>query len=224
MRRCAKCVAEHDLLDPTFRRHEAYVRLASELQRQHAQANDDLCRIGLPNERDRYFVRGVLPVAVRDRPDGIWWGLWAEVSEPDFRRILELSSTPDQASEPPIEGALANVVPGYADTLGLWLALQLTGPTRTCEAPPRRLQEVVAFFRDRVVPAFSQHEGFLGYRAYVDRERGRFIVISLWATRSALDSSGETARRALREAADLGARTVGQPEILELAFDACPPP
>ena len=54
----------------------------------------------------------------------------------------------------------------------------------TFEAPPQRLNEVVAFFRDRVVSAFHEHEGFLGYRAYVDRDRGRLVGISLWATRS----------------------------------------
>ena len=89
----------------------------------------------------------------------------------------------------------------------------------TFEVSPQRLDELVAHLRDRVVPAFSKHEGFLGYRAYVDRERGRLIGISLWTTRAALDASGETARRALREAADLGAVVVGEPQALELAFD-----
>lgn len=93
----------------------------------------------------------------------------------------------------------------------------------TFAVPPQRLQDVVDFFRDRVVPAFSAHEGFLGYRAYVDRERGRLVGISLWATRAALDGSRDTARRALSEAATLGAVTVAEPEVLELAFDAVPP-
>lgn len=129
MRRCSKCGAEHDLLDPTFRRPEAYVRLARELRDAHAKADDDLCRITLPDEPSRSFVRGVLPVAVGDLPDGIWWGLWAEVSESAFRRILELWSAPDQAREPPIEASLANVIPSYPDTLGLPLIVRLTGPT-----------------------------------------------------------------------------------------------
>jgi quinol monooxygenase YgiN len=90
----------------------------------------------------------------------------------------------------------------------------------TFAAPPERLDEVVAHFRDRVVAAFSEHPGFLGYRAYVDRARGRLVGISMWATRAALDGSADTARRALREAADLGAVTVGEPEVFELAFDA----
>lgn len=129
MRRCSKCGAEHDLLEPTFRRPEAYVRLERELRDQHAKADDDLCRITLPDEPARYFVRGVLPVAVRDLPDGIRWGLWAEVPESAFRRILALWSAPDQASEPPIETSLANAIPSYPETLGLPLIMRLTGPT-----------------------------------------------------------------------------------------------
>ena len=35
----------------------------------------------------------------------------------------------------------------------------------TFEVPPAALDEVVALFRDRVVPAFSRHDGFLGYEA-----------------------------------------------------------
>jgi len=90
----------------------------------------------------------------------------------------------------------------------------------TFEVSPQRLDDAVAFFRDRVAAAFSAHDGFLGYQGYLDRERNRFVGISLWTTRSALEASSETARRALREAADLGAVIVGEPQVLELAFDA----
>lgn len=93
----------------------------------------------------------------------------------------------------------------------------------TFAAPPQQIDAVVAHFRDRVVAAFSAHQGFLGYRGYVDRERGRFVGISLWTTLAALEASVETARNALREAADLGAVTVAEPEILALAFDSVQP-
>jgi quinol monooxygenase YgiN len=92
----------------------------------------------------------------------------------------------------------------------------------TFEAPPERLAEVVAFFRDRVVAAFSAHEGFLGYQAWVDRERGHVVGISLWATRAALEASAETGRQNRDGAAALGARTIGEPELMELAFDSRP--
>jgi quinol monooxygenase YgiN len=92
----------------------------------------------------------------------------------------------------------------------------------TFDVPPQRMDEALVFFRERIVSAFSAHDGFLGYRAYVDRERGRLVGISLWTTRSALDASRETARGVLSEATHLGAVTVAEPEILELAFDARP--
>lgn len=92
----------------------------------------------------------------------------------------------------------------------------------TFEVPLERLDEVVTLFRDRVVPAFSKHAGFIGYQAYVDRAQGRFVGVSLWTSREALDASSETALRARNGAADLGATTVGEPQILEMAFDAKP--
>jgi hypothetical protein len=126
---CPKCGAEHDLLDPTFRRAEAFVRLDTRSQGEHAFANDDLCRISIPDTASCYFVRGTLPVTVEDHSEGIRWGLWAEISESDFHRTLKLWSDADQASEPPFEGALANVIPSYPNTLGIPLRIQLTGPT-----------------------------------------------------------------------------------------------
>jgi hypothetical protein len=125
---CSKCGAEHELLDPTFGRPDAYVALARDVAREHAKANDDLCRISLPGTPPRFFVRGTLPVEVATLPDGIHWGLWAEVSGRTFFRILELWSDDQQASEPAYKGRLANDVPSYPATIGLEVELQLTGP------------------------------------------------------------------------------------------------
>ena len=68
-----------------------------------------------------------------------------------------------------------------------------------------------------------QAQGFLGYTAYVDRDCGRFVGISLWETRQDLEASAGTALEARNAAADLGAETIGEPHILEMAFDARPP-
>jgi quinol monooxygenase YgiN len=73
--------------------------------------------------------------------------------------------------------------------------------------------------RDEVVLAFSKHDGFLGYQAYVDRQRGRLVGISLWTTNSTLEASAQTGRYAVSKAAELGAVVVGDMQILELAFD-----
>lgn len=90
------------------------------------------------------------------------------------------------------------------------------------EMPPPRVDEVVSLLRERAVAAFSTHDGFRGYQAYVDRERGRIVGISRWTTRAALEASGETARGVLAQAAALGAVIVGERYLMELAFDARP--
>ncbi len=105
------------------------MRLSPGQRDEFAKADDDLCRITLPNTEPRCFVRGTLPVEVADHSDGVWWGLWAEVSESAFSRILELWSEAEQASEPPFRGRLANLIPSYPTTLGIPLSVHLTGPT-----------------------------------------------------------------------------------------------
>ncbi len=90
----------------------------------------------------------------------------------------------------------------------------------TFDAPPDRLNDLIALFEERIFEEFAQLEGFLGYQAFVDREKGRFVGISFWNTSSALEASGETARQARREAASLGAIPVGEPQLMEQAFEA----
>jgi len=90
----------------------------------------------------------------------------------------------------------------------------------TFDVSPENLDELTTLFHAQVVPAFSEHSGFIGYQAFVDRERGRFVGISLWRTRSELEGSVATAQRALNSASNIGAVTVGEPQILEMAFDA----
>ena len=61
----------------------------------------------------------------------------------------------------------------------------------TFDVPPDKVEAVTKYFHDEAVPAFSRHAGFLGYQAYVDRDKGRIIGISLWTTRAALETSTE---------------------------------
>ena len=128
MATCARCGAEHALLDPTFVRPDAYVQLDEPARRAHACASDDLCRLALPGVAPRWFVRCTLPIAVAGHPGGIAWGVWAEVDAADYVRIEELWDAADQADEPPLPATLANAIPGYTTTLGLPLRVRLTGP------------------------------------------------------------------------------------------------
>lgn len=89
----------------------------------------------------------------------------------------------------------------------------------TFDVPAETIDQVVELFRTDAVPLFRTCDGFLGYRAYVDRARGRLIGISLWTTREALEASTEKARGAIARGEALGARLVGEPQILAQAFD-----
>ena len=92
----------------------------------------------------------------------------------------------------------------------------------TFDVSPLKLAELVAHFHNQVVPAFSEHPGFLGYQAYVDHERGRFVGVSLWSTRAELEASAGSAKQALEVAFKIGATPVGEPQILQMAFNAKP--
>jgi hypothetical protein len=129
--KCATCGEEHEILDPTFRRPDAVVRLPSAERTKRVKESDDLCTIWASSdaERHRYFVRCVLKVALLDAEGKAAWGLWAEVAEADFRSIVEKWSDPQQASLPAIEALLANRIPDYPDTVGLPATLRMTGPT-----------------------------------------------------------------------------------------------
>ena len=89
----------------------------------------------------------------------------------------------------------------------------------TFDAPPERLEELIELFRTRAFQRFSALEGFIGYSAHVDRRLGRFVGTSMWTSRDALDASGDAARLAREEAEALGARWIGEPQILECAFE-----
>ena len=75
----------------------------------------------------------------------------------------------------------------------------------TFDVPAETIDRVVELFRTDAVPLFRTCEGFLGYRAYVDRARGRLIGISLWTTREALEASTDKARGAIARGEALGA-------------------
>ena len=126
MMSCECCGREHpfDELELTFRRPDDIFARSDEERARDVRESDDTCRT-----RDgRWFVRGVLPLPVsgRDVPYNI--GLWVEVEEAAYDRIIELWDDPDQADEPPLPARIANHIPMLPETLGLEAALRLTGP------------------------------------------------------------------------------------------------
>lgn len=92
----------------------------------------------------------------------------------------------------------------------------------TFDIPPAQLDSVTEHFRVESMRVFGAREGFLGYRAFVDRQRGRMVGISRWASLAALEASSEPGRGIITGALPLGASLVGEPQILEQAFDVLP--
>lgn len=137
---CTCCGKIHrlDELELCYRRPDPVVALGREERDATARETDDLCSIG----EDHYFIRAVLPLPVWERERSYNLGVWAQVSQDAFFRVIDLWDDPDQANEPPFEAMLANRLPDLPDTSGMPVQLELTGP----KTRPRI-----------VVPASSQH-------------------------------------------------------------------
>ena len=124
---CASCGRDHDLseLEPSFDRPDAYFAVPAEHRATRTLNTAGLCAIrGTDTEPVRCFVRVVLPVPVRGESRQFCWGIWIEVAESDFKRAGDHWDDPDQASLPPIAGALANEVPFMPDGAGPVLGLR----------------------------------------------------------------------------------------------------
>jgi hypothetical protein len=129
--------------DPVFRRPDAISALTSDEKRGRVLESNDRCALRGEGGAHRYFVRGVLPVRLLDGSGTAAWGLWAEVSETDATVIHDQWDAPDQSATPLMTARLANRVPGYPDTVGLPVSLQLTGP---------KSRPTLSFSRDSIHP------------------------------------------------------------------------
>ena len=107
----------------------------------------DQCVIG----GERWFVRGLLVLPVRDADEDFSWGVWVEVSAGSFERMSELWETPNREREPPYPGWLANTLPVYEQpTIGM-LARMTTRPVG--------LAPLVQVSADDHPLSVEQHEG-----------------------------------------------------------------
>jgi len=123
---CSKCGVEHPLEDMelTFRRPDDVANLSAGDRERLVRENSDLCVI----EKDRFFVRAVLPLPVESRQLPYCIGLWVEVTQAAFDRIYDLWDAEEQVTEPPFAARIANEIPTAAGSLGLGAELHLTGP------------------------------------------------------------------------------------------------
>ena len=60
---------------------------------------------------------------------------------------------------------------------------------RTLEVPVHEVEAGVTYLRTQMLPAARQVEGFHGMIGLVDRERGKAVTVTLWASEEALNAS-----------------------------------
>jgi hypothetical protein len=93
----------------------------SKSERSKGAATDDACYI----PEAGYFISGVLTLPLVDGPEPVTeFGVWASVSEDDFKRYYADVNEDDQSGLGPMPGALANELRGFPGSSGLKLTLR----------------------------------------------------------------------------------------------------
>lgn len=124
---CSMCGKVHpiDDIELVFELPDVIHALSESERDTRCDISADVCAL----DRERFFLRGLLPIPVSGRTTPYNIGVWAEISLDTYRRIYARWSDPDQRDEPRLPGALANNLPLQTeDTLGLGVSIQLVGP------------------------------------------------------------------------------------------------
>lgn len=124
--KCATCGRTHPISESelSFKLPDVVFALSDNDRESRCKESPDIVSL----DEKRFFVRGLLPLAVMGRERTYNVGVWAEVSVKIFERIHELWNDSEQHQEPRMPGTLANKLPFHPDTVGLPVAVQLTGP------------------------------------------------------------------------------------------------
>ena len=101
---CQCCGQAHDglPLDVGFAKPGAYLALKTRRQKAACEMSADVCVIA----KKRFFIRGCLPIPLRDTGSVFVWGVWAEVAEHVFERYQQRRDA-DRQRELPSPGALS---------------------------------------------------------------------------------------------------------------------
>jgi hypothetical protein len=65
----------------------------------------------------------------------------------------------------------------------------------TVEASPARLDAATHFFREQVLPQLQQMDGFKGFVALGDLQRGKLLGVALWESEEVMHSTEEVVSR-----------------------------
>lgn len=115
---CSRCGERHP--GPPLSWHlpapEPWYHIPEAERAQRAVLGSDNCEI----DGQHFFLRGLLEIPLRDGPAPVFtYGVWLSQSEPNYRRALDLWTTPGREQQPPTFGWFSSVLPGYPSTLNI---------------------------------------------------------------------------------------------------------
>lgn len=90
----------------------------------------------------------------------------------------------------------------------------------TVHAQPDKLDELIAIYRDSIVPAAKQQKGFLGARLFTDRATGKGYSVTRWQSKEDLEA-GEASGYYQEQIAKIAPMLTAAPtrETLEISVD-----
>ncbi len=123
---CTVCGAYHDseLRDIRMTLPEPVFRLDEQARDERAWVGEDSSVLH-GDDGERYFVRGLLELPLRNADDRFAYGVWVEVDAGEFAVLGELWHDPEGHRHEPVTGTLANELTPYRDTVGLPVGLRL---------------------------------------------------------------------------------------------------
>ncbi|MEZ4661288.1 MAG: DUF2199 domain-containing protein [Caldilineaceae bacterium] len=108
---CSCCGEWHDELplDVGYAAPDLIYTIPAHEWNERVERNLDFCTI----DNMYYFVRGVIELPIIDSQDSFVWGVWASLSEKNFKRTVEPLDVAGREQEPPYFGWLCNEIPHY---------------------------------------------------------------------------------------------------------------
>jgi heme-degrading monooxygenase HmoA len=92
----------------------------------------------------------------------------------------------------------------------------------TFEGSPEHIDEELRHVRENVLPQIQQQEGFKGLVALADRQSGKTLGITFWASEEALEASEEAASRLREDSAEAMSETIAGVERFEVGLFEVP--